>query len=303
MEMLRRFAAFSVAVLAFAVPAFAQTPAPAAAAPITRIDVKVLSTGTGPKRPLRYTVAPGTKDRIDMTMQMGVSVEMPGMGAQEMAGPAMKMGIDVDVASVAPNGDINFTQKISEATMDGPGMPAGMLDSIKGLAIAMVVDSRGLVKTMNIDDSKLGDPALKQVLASAGLDRLSTPLPEEPVGLGAKWQVSQSLETQGIKLDQLSEFEVVAMDDKSATLALTLTQTAPPQTVSPPGMPAGVEASIAGMNGTGTGKLVLTPGTLVMTGDMNVKSNITMDINMQGQSQRMTTSTDMKMSIARGQRQ
>ena len=296
-----RIAGLTAAALLMASPVLAQTPN---AVPSMQADTKVavLSTGSGPKRPLRYKIAAGAKERIDMQMQMGISVELPGMGTQSMPAMNMKMGIDMDVTSVAPNGDIATTMTISEVGMDGAGLPGGMMDGLKGMTAAMTVDSRGLVKDLKFDESKITDPMLKQMLATSGLDRLSAQLPEEPVGVGARWQVTQAMDTNGIKLDQVTVFEITAMTDTTTSFNLTMSQSAPPQTVSPPGMPAGIEASVAGMTGTGTGKMTLTDGTLAMFGEMNLKSNVTMDVNAQGQSQRLTTSTDMKMTMTRGKR-
>jgi hypothetical protein len=296
-----RLGLLTAAVLTLAYPALAQTPA----APPAQSDTKiaVLSTGTGPKRPLRYKIAAGAKERIDMKMEMGVSIELPGMGQQSMPAAIINMGVDMDVTSVAPNGDVALTMTVSSASMEGAGMPGGALDALKGIAASMTIDSRGIVKDLKFDDSKLTDPMMKQMISTSGLDRLSSPLPEEPMGVGGRWQVTQAVNANGIKLDQVSVFEVTQITDTSATFAMTITQSAPPQTIAPPGMPPGIEASLQGMSGSGSGKMTLTDGTLAMFGDMNMKSTITMDVNAQGQSQRVSTSTDLKMTSARGKRQ
>ena len=294
-----RIAGFTAAALVVASPVLAQNALPQLAADT---KIAVLSTGTGTKRPLRYKVTAGAKERVDMKMQMGISVELPGMGTQSMPGMNMNMGLDLDVTSVAANGDITSTMTISTVTMDGDGMPGGMLDPLKGMSASMTIDGRGAVKDLKFDDSKVTDPMMKQLIGTAGLDRLASQLPEEAVGLGARWQVTQALDANGIKMDQVTVYEITEMTPTSASFTLTLSQSAPPQTVSPPGMPPGIEASVTGMTGTGTGKMTLVEGTLVLLGDMTLKSNITMDVNAQGQSQRLTTSTDMKMSITRGKR-
>ena len=295
-----RLALVAIAVLAAAAPALAQTPA---LPNVIDTKVAVISTGTGAKRPLRYKPVAGAKERLDLKMAMGLTMEMPGMGAQSMPAPSMTMAIDMDVASISPAGDISVTMTVPSATMEGEGLPAGMLDPVKGLSAAIVMDGRGMVKSMKFDESKITDPMMKQLVSQSGLDRLSMPLPEEPMGVGGKWQVTQAIEGGGIKLDQISTFEVVELNDTSATFNMTISQSAAPQTVALPGMPGGVEASLAGMTGTGGGRMTLADGALALTGEMNMKSSMTMDVNAGGQSQRIGTSTDMKMTLARGKRQ
>ena len=111
MDMLRRFAAVSVAVLALVAPALAQTPAAPPA--VTKTDVKVLSTGSGPKRTLRYSVPAGTKDRIDMTMQMAVTVDIPGVGPKKRARLLQRFGGVRGVASASVD-DIAGVEGISK---------------------------------------------------------------------------------------------------------------------------------------------------------------------------------------------
>lgn len=295
-----RLSLFTLTALAMSLPAFAQTPA----APIvTESKVSVQSTGTGTKRALRYKAAAGSKERLDMKMGMSLSIDMPGMGEQSMPAPSMTMAIDTDVTSAAPGGDIAFGMVVSSVSMDAEGLPAGLLDSVKGLTAAIVMDGRGNMKSMKFDDSKIADPMMKQVLSSSGLDRLAMPLPEEPVGVGARWQVTQMIDANGIRVDQVTGFEIVELTDTSATFAIAVTQSAPPQTVSPPGMPAGVEASVTGMSGTGTGKMTLVDGLLALIGDMNIKTAMTMDVSAGGQTQRLGTNTDVKLTLARGKRE
>lgn len=296
-----RAAAVLILTLTLAHAAAAQTPAPAAA-PGSDAKITVITTGTGPKRALRYKAVAGSKERLDMTMKMSVEVALPGEGSQAMDTPAVNMGMNIDITSVAPNGDIGLALVFTDVSMVGTGVPPGVLDPLKGLSAAMTMTPRGLVKEMKFDESKIVDPMMKQVLSSSGLDRLAAPMPEEEVGVGAKWVVEQALDANGIQMTQKSTFEVVAMDATSVTMTLALEQSAAEQRVSPPGMPAAVVATIVDMKGAGTGQMMLIDGVMALIGEMQLKSNVTMDISAEGQQQRMTSTTGMKMTIARGKR-
>lgn len=292
----------AVLCLALTLGVHAQTPAPAPAAagiqpaPAT---VTVLSTGTGEKRAVRYKLVQGAKERIELTMKATISMDIPDAGPQTMDAPAVKMAMDIGVTDVAANGDIALTMAIVSASMDGPGAQEGVLDMLKNLTASLVMTDRGLVKSMNIDDSKLANPMMKQVLSSMGFERLSAPLPAEPVGVGAKWEVVQSMDANGMRLDQKTIFEVVAMDAGSTTFALSMTQTAPAQKIAPPGMPEGVGVNLISMSGEGSGRMALPDGSVALIGDLAITSKVVMEMIAEGINQRMSTATDMKMTVAR----
>lgn len=299
--MIRTLLSAVLALCVAAAPAFAQTPQDVPSVKFEQPTVTVLSTGSGPKRPLRYKALSGTKERLDLTMLMSMAMDM-GSGEQKMDAPPMRMALDMDVTNVAANGDITYTFTFVEASMDGPGLPAGAFDAIKGLKGTATMSNRGFVRAMAFDEAAGVNPMIGQLMSSSGIDRMSAPLPEEPLGVGAKWDVAQSVESGGMRLDQKTIFEITAMDATSATMAVTLDQRAANQTLTPPGMPSGAEATLVSMAGTGTGRITIADGSVTPLSDMTIKSAMTMDVGAEGQNMRMSTRTDMKMSMTRGKR-
>lgn len=299
-----RKALFALLFAALAVPAPAQTPGQAmpSVSPVEPPVLKVHSTGSGAKRLLRYKAAAGAKDRLDLTLQMSISMAMEGMDSQSMDAPPISMSVDLDVVEQKPGGDLSVRMTFADAKMEGPGLPAGALDSIKGMSAVIAMSDRGIVKSMTLDPGKAANPLMSQLLSASGFDKLSVPLPEEAMGVGAKWDVTQKVSANGITLEQTSSYEIVSMDDTTAVFAVALTQTAGPQTVAPPGMPPSVQASLVSMDGTGRGRMSLIEGALTLYGDMSLESKMVMDMTAEGQAMRMSTATDMKMTLARGQR-
>jgi hypothetical protein len=292
----------AVLALCVAAPAaLAQTPQEAPAVKFEAPVITVHSTGSGPKRPLRYKVLSGTKERVEMTMTMSMAMDM-GSGEQQVDPPPLRMALDMDVTNVAANGDITYTFTFVEASMDGPGLPPGAFDAIKGLKGTATISDRGFLRAMAFDAAAGVNPMVGQLMSSSGIERMSAPLPEEPLGVGAKWDVAQSVETGGMRLDQKTTYEITAMDATSVTLALTLDQRAENQTLSAPGMPPGAEATLVSMAGTGTGRLTIADNSVTPLSDMTIKSAMTMDVGAEGQKMRMSTRTDMKMTMARGER-
>lgn len=299
-----RIAFAAILTLSLTLMAAAQTPPaaapPAAAAQAAPPAITVLSTGTGPKRAVRYRAAAGARDRIEMSMQMSIDVDVPEIGPQHFEPPPVRIVMDIDVDDVAANGDITSSMEMVSASMEGAGMPPGMLDMLKGLSGVLVISDRGLVRSMQLDTSRIANPAVEQVLSSMGFDRLATPMPEQAVGVGAKWEVVQTIDANNMQTNQKSSYELVAMDATSMTFDVTVEQSAAPQKMALPGVP--MEASLVSMAGEGRGRMTLPDGALALFGDMTITSRVVMDVVAEGISRRMSTTTGLTMSITRGER-
>lgn len=299
-----RIAFAAVLTLSLTLVTAAQTPPaplpPPGAAQAASPVITVRSTGTGPKRAVRYRATAGARDRIEVSMKMTIGVDVPEVGPQHVEAPPVRIVMDIDVEDVAPNGDITSRMEMVSASMEGPGVPAGVLDALKGLSGAMVISDRGLVKSVAFDTSTIGNPAIGQVLSSMGFDRLTTPMPEEAVGVGATWEVVQTLDAGGMQMHQKSVYELVAMDATSMTFEVAMEQTAPPQKMAPPGLP--MEASLVSMAGESRGRMTLPDGALALFGELTARSRVVMDLVADGTSRRMSTTTGLTMSITRGER-
>jgi hypothetical protein len=264
-------------------------------------EIKVLSTGSAPRRALRYTVSGPSKERIDLTMQMSLAMTMGDVSLPAPEIPSMHVGINVDVTGVSAAGDISFTFGYADFTAAGAPFPGEVAAMIAKATGSITMSNRGLLRSMTFDEGAGGDPMVKQLMTSAGIEKLAAPLPEEALGVGARWEVRQPLGVNGITLTQTTTYEIVALDAASATMKLTVAQDASSQKLTLPQMPPGAEASLVSMEGSGTG--IMTLGTGIMPlGDMDVRTKIVMDVQAEGETHRMSTDTGLKMTIAAGKR-
>jgi hypothetical protein len=279
---------------------------PAVGAPAA---VTVLSPGAEPRTKLRYSVPNATKSHMSMNMLMSMSMEMAGMGAMPgMQMPLMKMGADLEVTNVAASGDITYNLAFTGFSVDStPGVdPAvvaamqGLDADIKALKGSSTISDRGIARSVNFDFSKVTNPALKQTMdsVSSTLQNMSMPLPEDAVGVGARWEVRQSLAAGGMQTFQKTVFELVGLSDKTATLKTTTEVTAPPQAISNPAMPPGADVRLQKLSGTGTGTMTVHLDGLVPTSEGTMLQNMVMEINMGGTAQTMSTAMTLKMSIS-----
>ena len=263
--------------------------------------IKLLSAGDGPKAALRFTVPASYKEHADLATQMTMSMEMGGNSIPSMSVPTMTFGCDVAVTNIGGNGDISYTMVINDVTVgsDGDQTAAaamqGMLGQMKGLLGTVVVSNRGITRSLKMDVSK-GPPQLSQIMDSltSQMQSLSMPLPEEEVGVGARWEVRQAMTVGGITTFQRAEYQIVTLDGKAVALGVKLEQTAPAQAISNPMLPAEMGARLLGMASTGTGTTTVHLDGIVPTGSMSATSQSDMEITMGGTTQAMSTKSSIK---------
>ena len=270
--------------------------------------VTVISAGAEPKTKLRYTVANDYKARVAMNTQMGMTMSMEGMSMPATQMPPMTMSLNVSVTNISATGDISYDVAFTGMSADSSaGADPAMVAALQGLDAdyktihgAAVISDRGMPRSSNYDFTKITSPALKQMIGSlaGSVENLSMPFPEEPMGVGASWEVRQGMTVSGLQSYQKTLFQVVAIDGKAVTLKTVTSQTAPSQAVHNPDLPPGAEAFLQKLSGSGSGTMTLRLDALIPTSDATYQSSSTMEIRVGGASQIVNVETTMKIAIS-----
>ena len=297
--------AASLANLSARVPGQQPEGFPAAGAPAV---VTMISAGAAPRSALRYTPPAGARQHFEMTMAMSMAMEVGGASVPAVPLPVMKIGADCVVTEVAPSGDVTFTTAFTGAEIDTSANPAlasqfeSMKDALTSVKGSATISNRGVVRSSAFDFTKMANSQLAQVMGSTTdmLKNVSTPLPEEEVGVGARWEVRNTLATNGLTMFQKTDYELVAYDGKVVTLKTTVVQTALPQAMSNPALPPGAEVQLERYTGGGSGNMRLNPSELIPVSDGTIDSTMAMTVSMSGMVQQMVVSTSVKMTIAPG---
>jgi hypothetical protein len=273
---------------------------PAVGAPPT---VTLLSPGAEPRTPLRVKVPVGHKEAMLMTMSVSALASMEGNAMPQMDLPTMKMGANLAVTGVSPAGDITYELAFTEMSVEAlPGtdpslatMMQGAAGSITSLKGTVTITNRGLNKSATLNLDQISDPSLKMAMQSfsGSLESLSTPVPEEAVGPGAKWEVRQATKSGGANMFQKVTCELVSVTATVATLKVTIEQAAPAQSISNP-MLQGMTMDVERLVGSGTGSIQLPLNGLVPTSQATTSTTIAMSMN----GQKMTVETKLKMNVA-----
>jgi len=133
-------------------------------------------------------------------------------------------------------GDYRFHFRIERASLvgdeempkDGVQQMEAVLGEVRGRWGSAVISPRGALKELGWSESDgLAMPA-HQVLVDLSrlLRQLYPPLPEEEVGVGARWEVTEDVSTEAYEMRSTSRFTLRALGDRSAELDLELEESA-----------------------------------------------------------------------------
>jgi hypothetical protein len=263
--------------------------------------VTVLDAGKGPQKQLRFTARKGLKKTCVIRLTMGMSMDL-GNGSPVTQGmPTIEMTFDIKVTDVTADGDIAYdlvfkrprviaTPGVSKAVVSAM---SGVVKAFEGITGHSTMSNRGIVKDLELEIPDAVSPQVRQMMDSMkqSFSQLSAPMPEEAVGVGAKWETKTKLAMNGPVIDQTATTTIVALAGNKATLDVKLVQTGKPQKFTA----NGITADLVSYGATGGGKSVLDVGALLPTkAEMGMKSN--MKLTAGGQNVGMAFTFDMTLT-------
>lgn len=241
-----------------------------------------------------------------MTMNMDMQMSIAGQSSPQVDLPATVITIDTLVTQVDPNGDIHY--KFSYSNVDvanSATLPPHVIEAMRaqmkkmvGMGGEAIVDNRGYTKSANLVAPKGLDPSMKQVTEqlSGSLDQLSSPVPKEPVGIGAKWRVTTSPRLSGAMVRQTATYQLMNLKDGIASLNVWVEQRADAQALpSRPGMPTGTKMTLKSLDSEGEGQMLA-----ALNQVLPIRSNVMMRSNSQfgiQQAERAEATMETKMTM------
>ena len=212
-------------------------------------QLKVISTGTGNKEKLRFTSKVGAKQTVNVTLNKDTLMSIGDFKMPRAKLPAYIITLDSTVTKVEPNGDIHYDIAYSDVNIKGDAQTKPELirvisrqigGQLENFSASAVIDNQGRAKKVDYVIPKTVDVNIKflvEQLANS-LQQVSSPVPEEAVGTGAKWQVSSDTSINGINLKQTTSYELLSLKNGVATLNVNLQQQEKStQVIDYPGLP------------------------------------------------------------------
>lgn len=276
-------------------------------------QLQVISTGTGNKEKLRFKTKVGAKQSINVTLSKDTLMSIGDFKMPRAKLPAYIITLDSTVTKVEPNGDIYYDIAYNNVKIQGDVQTkpeliqviSKQIEQLENFQGSAVIDNQGIVKNINYAIPAKVDVNIKFLVEqlSNSLQQLSSPVPQEAVGIGAKWQVNSETDINGINLKQTTTYELVNLKDNVATLNVDLQQQEKSsQIIDYPGLPLDGILTLQSFKGNAKGKatiqldkvmpissqLALVADSQYIGKNVNtlqetpMSSQLTMDMNIQG---------------------
>jgi hypothetical protein len=222
--------------------------------------VTLLDAGAEPQAPLRYKIADGTTTKSNMDFTMATLATTSDAAALSVV-PGVRLHI-VSGPSAATEDGVKFEVNITKAEAFVPEgvdpqvaadlqKSASILDDVGG---TVVMNDRGMLLSAELNDrAKSPDIPVRllTMIVNARTTLSRVVLPEQPIGLGGRWEARKQIELYGFKIDQVDTYTLVERVGDEIKLNVTVTQNAVPQTVNFPedGLSIAVEQMTANAGG------------------------------------------------------
>jgi hypothetical protein len=232
----------------------------------TTATVRLLDPGQPPRRKLRYAWHRDRKETLTIDLRTTAATESEGERPPEVPLPPVRIVVAIEPRDVSQDGGLTYawhvtSTKVTPTAGSNPQLAEGMdaeVAAIAHLSGTAQISARGLAKDVAIDPASLGDvrdsgatgEMVEQVRQT--LFDLDTPMPEEEVGRGGRWEKIARLASRSAVVTQSETFTLASLTGDRGAVDDVLAQTAPPQDWPAAGAAASDPARLDSMLATGT---------------------------------------------------
>lgn len=228
--------------------------------PETQFTVKLLKPGAEPRRPLRYQVSEKASETQTAVTNISSETKMDGNPMPAPERPPVKVSASLQASAAEQGGGpISYEMEITDAGLAGEAESAmdtniaESLGTLAGTRVQGTMTSRGHIGKTRVHLPAKDKPAAG-LLANIQefLTQFSVLLPEEPVGKGARWRTTRTFTSFGVRQTIEETITLKSLEGDTLELESSISYSAPEQDFAPPGMPAGGEARLTSLKGTGS---------------------------------------------------
>jgi hypothetical protein len=215
-------------------------------------ELRLLDAGSEPHEALRYRFPAQDAARLRITVGLVIETEMTGAEPGRGGAPAIATVFQIGPAEPLGDGRMRFPIHVhippaiaQEIEPQDRAVWEPLLAGLGQLRGDFVVDDRGRGEG-TLDEPPI-DPRAGQILSAyvSALRGLTVPLPDEPVGAGARWSQTRPLPNRGTTGTQTTTYTLVerTAGEDGAIIDVTLEQAAGRQPLPPDG-PQGTLVSL-----------------------------------------------------------
>ncbi len=234
-------------------------------------SVKLVSPGKGKRVALKLTPKQGGKQQVELALDFSEKQTAPAElgGASEHGLPTVVLTGDAEVKTVDDKGKAEYQLTVSDTDVRDTAKPTAeqtemkpkikeALTALKGMTIGGTIEANGSQSDVKLHVDK-GDEAAQGAME---LVRVALPwwpvFPTEPVGVGAKWQVTTTTKLiDKVDVTQTTDYELIAHKGNTWTIKGTTKVSGADQDLE--------GAKVTKIGGTGNVEVAMVDGALYPT--------------------------------------
>jgi hypothetical protein len=252
-----------------------------AASKVTLVDA-----GAEPREVLRYDLPAETKQSTTMRMTIGMKLGLDGRAPQAVQVPTMEVklglasGAKRDAAgNTSIDGRIEAVRVVPEgdAARAMAELVEGQLRALEGTRIRYAVSASGRASDVRVEAAPNAPEQATKVMGqmSQSFESMVAPLPDEAVGVGGRWVVTNRIST-GADVLQWTTYTLKSKTGTKIEIETEVAQLAARATMTGGDLPPGIVAKVRSFSSSGRGESVLDLARLVpIRGDGQLASSVT----------------------------
>jgi len=202
------------------------------------LETVVLDSGVGPREKLRYAHAAGRSE--DLVVQLSLESLFESSGQLAVTNdPVLHLGLNIRTATCRGDGVCVHTFQFQPVGVYMPPDSTEEQYALVAAEVAPLADVRGVIELNDRGITKHADliwpsgvsPRLFNLLDNVRSSLITVPLPDEAVGIGARWTVQRSDALGPIQMSQMVSYSLLERTGRVLRLGATLQQSATPQDV------------------------------------------------------------------------
>ncbi len=215
----------------------ATPPTTPAAVQAALTDVHLLAEGAEPRHVYRYDTSAGRSERFVIDVET-LAAATATTGEAALAGMHVQFEVSTGPTESLPGGGFRSPIAIESVGFMVPGRSmqpdelarlSAEFSPLLGIRGTVDLDDRGRTVASNFQPVEGLDPALRVMLGNLRTSLVSVPLPEQAIGVGARWEVRRTFDLEGLSVEQTLTYTLTGEQDEVAHLQVVLRQSAPPR--------------------------------------------------------------------------
>jgi hypothetical protein len=242
------------------------------------LTTELVEPGAEPREKLRYKHAQDLRE--ELLVQFGLDTLLQTNTELAVAqSPVLSLGLSVK-ATECKNGvclypfefkviGVKMPEGSTEAQTQAVAEAVAPLSKVTGV---LDVDERGITQRADVVWPTGASPRLITLLGNIRTSLITVPLPEEEVGIGAKWKVERVNQVGAIKTTQTFSYSLLERQGRILRIGVTMNQTAAPQTVAD--ATDGASFKLETYEVSGTGSMLMNLDGITPLSEMHATSNL-----------------------------